>query len=333
MTKTLPRPLHLNALPQGGTPIIVPPRLQKQQQQEELERQRQRQRHQTHHREPSRTHESGSHHIRSVSNGSIPRRQPPVEEEGSSSLAVHRHNRLRSESNPSYTSNSNHPSRHHTRHDINDNDNAYTNSTNKESNHSGYYRAKSSGGNSAGYSQRAGAAGAQLANGQGLRARSNTTDSPFLERMKERDRERYQRERQEREIVARATHEGPCKQHCKKKKTMTDLLLQSDQCHSSLSSLYHVFVVGLNTDSLSNQPMTTTATLAQSTGTALWNRFRTARNVINTTILGEERWPGMCGQHVIFLTTLFPCHLLSSPIRSSAMTIAIVNWAKEKSLP
>ncbi|KAK3818997.1 MAG: hypothetical protein J3Q66DRAFT_339068 [Benniella sp.] len=75
--------------------------------------------------------------------------------------------------------------------------------------------------------------------------------------MKERDRERYQRERQEREIVARATHE----------------------------------VVGPNPDSLSNQSMTTTATLAQSTGTALWNRFRTARDVINTTILGEERWP------------------------------------------
>ncbi|KAF9963530.1 hypothetical protein BGZ65_002550, partial [Modicella reniformis] len=43
----------------------------------------------------------------------------------------------------------------------------------------------------------------------------------------------------------------------------------------------------------SNQSTTKTAAaaLAQSTGTTLWNKFRAARDVINATISGEERWP------------------------------------------
>lgn len=29
-------------------------------------------------------------------------------------------------------------------------------------------------------------------------------------------------------------------------------------------------------------------------GTTLWNRLKAAKEVINATITGEEKWPGMC---------------------------------------
>lgn len=38
------------------------------------------------------------------------------------------------------------------------------------------------------------------------------------------------------------------------------------------------------------------AATAQSTGTALWNRMRAAKDAINVAITGEERWPGMCAK-------------------------------------
>ncbi|KAF9576119.1 hypothetical protein EC968_000187 [Mortierella alpina] len=88
--------------------------------------------------------------------------------------------------------------------------------------------------------------------------RSNTTGSSFQERMRERDREKQQREREERDAAARAILDDP-----------------------KLSA------------TLLNQPTSspTATTAAQSTGTAIWNRLRAAKDVINATITGEERWP------------------------------------------
>ncbi|KAF9361716.1 hypothetical protein BGX26_000071 [Mortierella sp. AD094] len=89
-----------------------------------------------------------------------------------------------------------------------------------------------------------------------LANRSNTTGSSFQERMKERDREKQQREREEREIAARAFRE--------------DLTMNM---------------------SLNQPPAATATSTAQSTGTAIWNKLRAAKDVINATITGEERWP------------------------------------------
>ncbi|KAF9372859.1 hypothetical protein CPB97_000969, partial [Podila verticillata] len=84
---------------------------------------------------------------------------------------------------------------------------------------------------------------------------SSTTASSFQERMKERDRENRQRERQERDAAARAIREDP------------------------------------NLNIIANGMANAPAGPAQSTGTTIWNRLRAAKDIINTTITGEERWP------------------------------------------
>ncbi|KAI8345963.1 hypothetical protein B0O80DRAFT_261966 [Mortierella sp. GBAus27b] len=77
--------------------------------------------------------------------------------------------------------------------------------------------------------------------------------SSFQDRLRERDREKQQREREEREAVARA-------------------------------------VRAASTPPPSNQTNQTTNTAAGA-GTSLWNRLMAAKDVISTTITGEERWP------------------------------------------
>ncbi|KAG0359760.1 hypothetical protein BG005_000216 [Podila minutissima] len=85
------------------------------------------------------------------------------------------------------------------------------------------------------------------------RANGNRTPtaSSFQERMKERDREKQQREREEREAARR----------------------EDPRLDASPSST------------------TPTPTPAAATGTTLWNRLRAAKEVINATITGEEKWP------------------------------------------
>ncbi|KAF9321920.1 hypothetical protein BG006_002508, partial [Podila minutissima] len=77
--------------------------------------------------------------------------------------------------------------------------------------------------------------------------------------MKERDRENRQRERQERDAAARAIREDP----------------------------------KLNTiaNSITNTPAGPGGAAAQSTGATIWSKLRAAKDIINTTITGEERWP------------------------------------------
>ncbi|KAI7830333.1 hypothetical protein BC939DRAFT_440226 [Gamsiella multidivaricata] len=91
-----------------------------------------------------------------------------------------------------------------------------------------------------------------------LATRSNTTGSSFQERMKERDREKQQREREEREAAARAIRDEP-------------------RLNAALNQAANATA--------------TAAAAAQTTGSALWNRLRAAKDVINATITGEERWP------------------------------------------
>ncbi|KAI8598385.1 hypothetical protein EDD21DRAFT_189357 [Dissophora ornata] len=234
----------LNPIPQGipqGMPII-PPRLQLQQQQEVLEK------HRLKHKKSEGSFRppviQGGHN-RSVSNGSTVARPRPLDSNTSpkttsnnssygSTASSNNSGRLRSESNPTYNSN---------------NSNGYSNNTadsyadSSSLGTSIHYRTNSSGSNSRSYASR----------GANLASRSNTTGSSFQERMRERDREKQLREREERDAVARAIHE----------------------------------------DSTLNQPASTTATAAapQSTGTGLWSRLRAAKDVINATITGEERWP------------------------------------------
>ncbi|KAG0353936.1 hypothetical protein BC939DRAFT_529436 [Gamsiella multidivaricata] len=77
------------------------------------------------------------------------------------------------------------------------------------------------------------------------------TASSFQERMRERDREKQQREREEREAAARAVRE----------------------------------------DTRLDAPTTSTSTPAAGAGTTIWSRLRAAKEVINATITGEEKWP------------------------------------------
>ncbi|KAF9092615.1 hypothetical protein BGX29_010375 [Mortierella sp. GBA35] len=93
-------------------------------------------------------------------------------------------------------------------------------------------------------------------------SRANTTGTSgtsFQDRMKERDRERQVRERDERDAAARAIREDP-----------------------KLSS-----VLDSSAATTTAAAAAAAATTAQSTGTNLWNRFLAAKDVIT----GEERWP------------------------------------------
>ncbi|KAF9286739.1 hypothetical protein BGZ68_002592 [Mortierella alpina] len=78
------------------------------------------------------------------------------------------------------------------------------------------------------------------------------TASSFQDRMKERDREKQQREREEREAAARTIREGIL-----------------DAAGSATSA----------------------TTTTGGAGTTLWNRLKAAKEVINATITGEEKWP------------------------------------------
>ncbi|KAF9144471.1 hypothetical protein BGX30_012678 [Mortierella sp. GBA39] len=89
--------------------------------------------------------------------------------------------------------------------------------------------------------------------GNGSSARTPTAMS-FQERLKERDREKQQRDREEREAAARSVRED------------------------------------LRGDSGSNVATPTSASTATTTG-SLWNRLKAAKEVVTATITGEEKWP------------------------------------------
>ncbi|KAG0343307.1 hypothetical protein BG000_000026 [Podila horticola] len=88
---------------------------------------------------------------------------------------------------------------------------------------------------------------------------SSTAASSFQERMKERDRENRQRERQERDAAARAIREDP--------------------------------KLNIIANSIANAPAGPGGAATQSTGATIWSKLRAAKDIINTTITGEERWP------------------------------------------
>ncbi|KAG0296284.1 hypothetical protein BGZ96_009824 [Linnemannia gamsii] len=88
--------------------------------------------------------------------------------------------------------------------------------------------------------------------GSGSSARTPTAMS-FQDRLKERDREKQMREREEREVAARSVREDP---------------------RGDTSS---------NVATPTSAPTTTTG--------SLWNRLKAAKEVINATITGEEKWP------------------------------------------
>ncbi|KAF9578260.1 hypothetical protein BGW38_006038 [Lunasporangiospora selenospora] len=77
------------------------------------------------------------------------------------------------------------------------------------------------------------------------------TASSFQERMKERDRERQLREREERELAAR----------------------------------------GIREETRQETSQTTAAPAAAGSGNTLWGRLKAAKEVFNATITGEEKWP------------------------------------------
>ncbi|KAF9920116.1 hypothetical protein FBU30_010105 [Linnemannia zychae] len=239
----------------SGMPII-PPRLQQQQQHELLMNNRRQQQQQQHYQQqqprpfpPTQNPKPMLFpgHSRSVSNGSVPSRHPrplngPPLSHGSNHHPTYPDNtgnnphiysnnnsnnsgyrgnyqqgpggRLRSESNPSYSSSRNNYGSPST--------DAYTGPT----------RANSSG--------------------------PASSSSSFQNRLKERDRERQNRERDEREAAARAIREDP----------KLNVLINSAET-----------------------PKEAPIAPAHGTGTALWNRLRAAKDVINATITGEERWP------------------------------------------
>ncbi|KAF9131295.1 hypothetical protein BGX30_013146 [Mortierella sp. GBA39] len=106
------------------------------------------------------------------------------------------------------------------------------------------------------------------------RAKSSGTaasGSSFQDRLRERDRERQgrEREREEREAAARAIHEDPKVNTAASTNSMT----------------------ATATAAAAKEAEAAAATTAQSTGTALWNRMRAAKDAINVAITGEERWP------------------------------------------
>ncbi|KAG0043624.1 hypothetical protein BGZ83_011202 [Gryganskiella cystojenkinii] len=85
-------------------------------------------------------------------------------------------------------------------------------------------------------------------------SKTPTTASSFQERMKERDQEKQQREREERENALRGLREE-------------------------------------RFDASPTPAAATPATPAAGSGTTLWNRLRAAKEVINATLTGEEKWP------------------------------------------
>ncbi|KAF9437558.1 hypothetical protein BGZ76_000266 [Entomortierella beljakovae] len=87
--------------------------------------------------------------------------------------------------------------------------------------------------------------------GNGSSSRTPTATS-FQERMRERDREKQQRERGEREAAARSVREDP---------------------------------------RIETPTPTTTTTASSGSGTTIWSRLRAAKDIVNATITGEERWP------------------------------------------
>ncbi|KAF9132622.1 hypothetical protein BGW39_011718 [Mortierella sp. 14UC] len=87
----------------------------------------------------------------------------------------------------------------------------------------------------------------------GSNSRTPTATS-FQERMKERDREKQFREREEREAAARSVRDDP-------------------------------------RDPGSNTATPTSAQASSTAGSTLWNRLKAAKEVINATITGEEKWP------------------------------------------
>ncbi|KAG9071450.1 hypothetical protein KI688_005662 [Linnemannia hyalina] len=106
------------------------------------------------------------------------------------------------------------------------------------------------------------------------RAKSSGTaasGSSFQDRLRERDRERQgrEREREEREAAARAIHEDPK--------------------HNTVASTNSMTATA--TAAAAKEAAAAAAATAQSTGTALWNRMRAAKDAINVAITGEERWP------------------------------------------
>ncbi|KAF9285268.1 hypothetical protein BGZ68_003995 [Mortierella alpina] len=242
-----------------GMPVI-PPRMQ-QQQQQELIQQHRRQQHmqmqQMQHMQ-QRQQMQGMNHARSVSSGSNRTDPRPLNTKASSGSLTTNGRRLRSESNPAHSS-------HHQRSPSSGTSASQGLYINTSAFVVGHSRTKSnsdnSNSNSSGMSS-----GSPRSQSRALAdspstataTRSNTTGSSFQERMRERDREKQQREREERDAAARAILDDP-----------------------KLSA------------TLLNQPTSTTtaAAVAQSTGTAIWNRLRAAKDVINATITGEERWP------------------------------------------
>ncbi|KAI1308014.1 hypothetical protein EDD11_004350 [Mortierella claussenii] len=229
----------LNAMPQGMP--VIPPRMQHQEQQRALEKQRQLH-HQQQHLPPLQTQ---GFHSRSRSNGNSPRSARPLEGMSPTSKYNHNYNHNHNYNGSSFNSNNN-ITAITTSGRLRSGSNPAVSSSGYSN--SGHYRTNSSGSSANGH----GTGGTHLA------ARSNTTGSSFQERMKERDREKQQRERDEREAAIRAIREDP--------------VLNATAIQPASGSISAVAA-------------------AQSTGTALWNRLRAAKDVINATITGEERWP------------------------------------------
>ncbi|CAO3563897.1 unnamed protein product [Mortierella alpina] len=201
----------------------------------------------------------GMNHARSVSSGSNRADPRPLNSKASSSSLASSGRRLRSESNPA------HSSSHHQRNPSSGtsaNQGLYINTSAFVVGHSrtNSNSDTSNSSSTSSYSPRSQSRAMTHSPSTATTTRSNTTGSSFQERMRERDREKQQRERDERDAAARAILDDP-----------------------KLSA------------TLLSQPTSTTtaaaAAAAQSTGTAIWNRLRAAKDVINATITGEERWP------------------------------------------
>ncbi|KAG0054053.1 hypothetical protein BGZ83_012042 [Gryganskiella cystojenkinii] len=253
MTQNYARmPMHQPNIPSNGMPII-PPRLQQQQQQQLLQQNRMQQQQQ---------------YVQFQSIGNNNNNNNPLP-----SVNVH----VRSASNgsnrarPLYGNNSptlNHsasssrlrsesnPASYGSNSSLINGSNNYNN-YNSNGNNNGYaqghLRANSSGSNASAQSGRT-----VNSNNNSVSSAANSSLMSFQDRMKERDRERQQREREERDAAARAIREDPA---------VNQLL---NQAHNA----------------------TAAAAAAQpTTGAVLWNKLKAAKDVINTAITGEERWP------------------------------------------
>ncbi|KAF9201880.1 hypothetical protein BGZ49_007919 [Haplosporangium sp. Z 27] len=252
MTQNYP-PRQLNPFPQGMP--IIPPRLQQQQQQEVLEKHRRRNQLQ----QAQGTFPIQSNHNRSMSNGNgsaAPARHRPVENLSSSNN--YSNNNSNNSSNSNYNNHSNNNNIVRLRSESNptyssNSSNSINSNNSSNSNNSGNtYESLWATSNHT----RANSSGS-TASGYSARVvlsnRSNTTGSSFQERMRERDRQKQQQEREEREAEVRALH---------------------PTLHA-----------------LSQTPTSAPPPTNHKAGTAIWNKLRAAKDVINATITGEERWP------------------------------------------